>query len=426
MKRLILSLALFFVSGVFAYGQGVSSSLLPGLKNKLSEESINIIKELKYVDTKSIADEDAKVVLDVLNQIKLKNRDDLKIISDLISCRIEGDKTKLLQVSGPQGTLKINGVLSVESKVLKTPIFVLDGKEITAAQFNELNPNDVGSINILKGEDATKAYGEKAANGVLVITTNKEPKVVSSVNVSHLKQINAKDLNPRVLNSLKVQDEILCVKREFPNTPIFILDGREITESQFNELNPNDVGSITIFKGEYATKLYGEKAANGVLVIQTKKDCPKATQCQTKAECAKAVQCPMKKDCPKATQCQTKTDCAKAAQCPMKKGCPKVVTTVNISQCKKVDSDSLLKAVRVMKPSFVNTPIFDIISSGNEALLDTKRPVAIENVSGKTIPVVKKFKKEENVVSFKLILPKTNTRKKQTIDIVYQLEKTEK
>jgi TonB-dependent SusC/RagA subfamily outer membrane receptor len=50
---------------------------------------------------------------------------------------------------------------------------MLDGKEITKEQLKEVNPNMIESISVLKGESATKVFGEKGKNGVIVITTKK-------------------------------------------------------------------------------------------------------------------------------------------------------------------------------------------------------------------------------------------------------------
>ena len=56
-------------------------------------------------------------------------------------------------------------------------LIVLDGKEYTRAQFDEIakgkDPKWIESVNVLKPEEAIKLYGEKAKDGVIVITTKK-------------------------------------------------------------------------------------------------------------------------------------------------------------------------------------------------------------------------------------------------------------
>ena len=54
-------------------------------------------------------------------------------------------------------------------------------------------------------------------------------------------------------------------------TPLFILDGAPITSSVFNTLNPNDIENITVLKDAASTAIYGSRAANGVIVITSKK-----------------------------------------------------------------------------------------------------------------------------------------------------------
>ncbi len=50
-------------------------------------------------------------------------------------------------------------------------LYYIDGKEATIEEVNQLNPDFIESINVLKGNDATKAYGEKGKNGVILIKT---------------------------------------------------------------------------------------------------------------------------------------------------------------------------------------------------------------------------------------------------------------
>jgi len=53
-------------------------------------------------------------------------------------------------------------------------------------------------------------------------------------------------------------------------SPLIVVDGFPI-EGQFSSINPNDVLSINILKDAAATSIYGSRAANGVIVVTTKK-----------------------------------------------------------------------------------------------------------------------------------------------------------
>ena len=50
--------------------------------------------------------------------------------------------------------------------------------------------------------------------------------------------------------------------------PLFIVDG---VEQSINDINPNDIESITILEDATSTAIYGSRAANGVVVIETKR-----------------------------------------------------------------------------------------------------------------------------------------------------------
>ena len=67
------------------------------------------------------------------------------------------------------------------------PLYVIDGVPlvnslgVNSFTMNDLNPNDIASIEILKDASATAIYGSRGANGVVLITTNKGKKGKASL-----------------------------------------------------------------------------------------------------------------------------------------------------------------------------------------------------------------------------------------------------
>ena len=55
-----------------------------------------------------------------------------------------------------------------------------------------------------------------------------------------------------------------------PNMPTFIMDGFEVTAEKVFDLDPMRIESMTILKDAAATAIYGSRASNGVVVINTK------------------------------------------------------------------------------------------------------------------------------------------------------------
>ncbi|HEV2833507.1 MAG TPA: N-acetylmuramoyl-L-alanine amidase, partial [Hanamia sp.] len=52
------------------------------------------------------------------------------------------------------------------------PLYFIDGKEASSAEFKNISPNNIQSVNVIKGESAEKKYGTKGKNGVIEITTH--------------------------------------------------------------------------------------------------------------------------------------------------------------------------------------------------------------------------------------------------------------
>lgn len=57
-----------------------------------------------------------------------------------------------------------------------------------------------------------------------------------------------------------------------PNQPLFILDGFEASLTKIIDLDMNRIETVTILKDASAKAIYGAKAANGVVVVETKKN----------------------------------------------------------------------------------------------------------------------------------------------------------
>lgn len=71
----------------------------------------------------------------------------------------------------------------IQIRNMGDPLYVIDGIQQDAGQFNNLAPNDIESITVLKDGSAA-IYGVRAANGVVVVTTKKgTPNTQSTINL---------------------------------------------------------------------------------------------------------------------------------------------------------------------------------------------------------------------------------------------------
>jgi TonB-linked SusC/RagA family outer membrane protein len=72
---------------------------------------------------------------------------------------------------GANSQIIIRGSGSINGKV--EPLFVIDGIPLDSDNFRSINPDDIESVSVLKDAGATSIYGNRGANGVIIVTTKK-------------------------------------------------------------------------------------------------------------------------------------------------------------------------------------------------------------------------------------------------------------
>ena len=110
----------------------------------------------------------ASVSGEVIREIPSSN------FTQAIQGRVAG--VEMAQTSTRPGSsmqIRIRGTRSLTAS--NDPLIVLDGIPFVGS-INEINTNDISSMDILKDASATAIYGSRGANGVIIITTNKGQK----------------------------------------------------------------------------------------------------------------------------------------------------------------------------------------------------------------------------------------------------------
>jgi hypothetical protein len=98
--------------------------------------------------------------------------DDAKGVKAVIGYYIDPKDPKA--VIGHPIDPKDNSNMEVTVKGYKVlPLYVVDGKETTKEESSKINPEQIAAVNVLKGEDAAKKYGDKGKFGVVEITLKK-------------------------------------------------------------------------------------------------------------------------------------------------------------------------------------------------------------------------------------------------------------
>ena len=155
---------------------------------------------------------------------------------------------KAVEYTVPEGTSKVTYNLEMQSdtQALEDVVVIAYGvrKKGTIA----------GSVSTVKAEKIestpTAAFDQALQGqvpGLTVLSSSGEPSQSAELTIRGTNSINA------------------------GTDPLFVLDGIVISAADFNTINPADIESLSVLKDASSTSIYGARAANGVVVITTKR-----------------------------------------------------------------------------------------------------------------------------------------------------------
>ncbi len=128
-------------------------------------------------------------------------------------------------------------------------LYYVDGIEMDSAQFSKVPQDQIESIRVVKGPSAIEKYGQKAKNGVIVVTLKKPAGAASGKASGMAVRFDSTSHKP---------------------SPLFVLNGWEIDSAQVVKIPASLIDSVMILTGNDATSRYGEKGRNGVVQIRLK------------------------------------------------------------------------------------------------------------------------------------------------------------
>lgn len=201
-------------------------------------------------------------------------RDTMIIIAD--SVKVTGRNKMMVVLDNKDGEGKAT-VQIVPSKGItssaKDAIVIVDGKKIDNDLLDLIDPSRIASVNVVKGQKAIDQFGEEGRSGVIQITTKKREEVKEDGGINKsgiviqnlsLENVGKPKLSPDTLIWLS-EDK----KKQIPSDVLIIVDG--VKGADLASINPNDIASVNVLKGESAKSLYGDAGKNGVIVIATNK-----------------------------------------------------------------------------------------------------------------------------------------------------------
>ncbi|MBO9592468.1 MAG: SusC/RagA family TonB-linked outer membrane protein [Niabella sp.] len=100
---------------------------------------------------------------------------------DVLKGNVSGLNIGVANAAGSQPSMLIRGQNSINGD--NNPLIVLDGV-IFLGSLNDINPNDIASVDVLKDAVSASVYGSRSANGVIAITTKKGKRGKPSINLN--------------------------------------------------------------------------------------------------------------------------------------------------------------------------------------------------------------------------------------------------
>lgn len=151
------------------------------------------------------------------------------------------------------------------------PLYVVNGvKKPIEFDVQEINPNDIAEIYILKGEQAINTYGNEAKDGVISVTL----KGYQGKRELSLESKGEKPAGAILSQPSKNQSSVVKIRgvNAGADAPLFIVDGVLVdqAEGKLENLNPDEIKSISVVKDAKSLAEYGDKAKGGLIIISTK------------------------------------------------------------------------------------------------------------------------------------------------------------
>jgi TonB-linked SusC/RagA family outer membrane protein len=148
--------------------------------------SIRLVKETKELDEVVVIGYGTSTKKDLTGSVvSVKTEEIRKVPSGNVMEALQGKLAgvDIVRTSGGAGasvSVTVRGTRSIRAG--NGPLYIVDG--IQYDNFQDINPNDIESMDVLKDGSSTAIYGSKGANGVIIITTRKGTAGKTKVNAN--------------------------------------------------------------------------------------------------------------------------------------------------------------------------------------------------------------------------------------------------
>ncbi len=138
---------------------------------------ITLLSDVIGVDEVVVVGYGSQQKKSVTGAVSTVSQEDIKAIpSANAASRLQGRVAGVTVVNdnspGGDATVRVRGFGTINNN---SPLYIVDGVP-TEGGLSRMNPNDIESMTVLKDASSSAIYGARAANGVIIITTNRGKK----------------------------------------------------------------------------------------------------------------------------------------------------------------------------------------------------------------------------------------------------------
>ncbi|WP_255443928.1 SusC/RagA family TonB-linked outer membrane protein [Robiginitalea sp. SC105] len=173
-------------------------------------EDAEALEEVVVQGYRTAAREKSSIAAQTISAETIENRPNASVVQTL-SGQVAGlDISTNSGQPGANSTVRLRGVNSINGNV--EPLFIIDGTPVDADNFRSLNPQDIASISVLKDAGATAIYGNRGANGVVVIKT-KQGKYNSPLQINYTGIMSFNTLQDNDYDLMNSQEQLLLERQ---------------------------------------------------------------------------------------------------------------------------------------------------------------------------------------------------------------------
>ena len=136
---------------------------------------------------------------------------------------------------GGNSTVRIRGISSINGDT--EPLFIIDGAPVDQDNFRSLNPNEIASVSVLKDAGATAIYGNRGANGVIIIKT-KSGSFNSKLKISYIGSFANSEIQSNDYNLMDSQEQLQLEKT------LGVGLGATLTDAEINEFSTTNWADV--------------------------------------------------------------------------------------------------------------------------------------------------------------------------------------